>query len=148
MFDCTLGTDSATKVTYSRSARTVKSASGSFAEVTNTSTYISKITIHNKHAFAISDLVIRDVIPMSDDKRVKVILRKPEGLCDAKDGEVVDMKRDGLKVNWEKVVDGKGGEKEGKFEWRWKVDPGAQVKLEAEWEVKAPADTTWVESVA
>jgi len=83
---------------------------------------------------------------MSEDKRIKVILRKPVGLADAKDGQVVDM-QNGLKVSWEKVVDGKGGEKEGRFEWLWKVDAGSQVKMEAEWEVKAPADVKWAESV-
>jgi hypothetical protein len=133
---------------YWRSSRTVKSAAGTFAEVTNTTTYTTKITIHNKHAFAISDLVVREVVPMSDDRRVKVILRKPEGLADAKDGDVVmDLKKDGLRMNWEKTVDGKGGEKEGMFAWTWQVESGAQIKLEAEWEVKAPADINWVESV-
>lgn len=125
----------------------MRSVSGSFAEATNTTIYTSKTTIHNKHAFAISDLIVRDVVPMSGDKRVKVILRKPEGLADARDGVIVDLKQGGLKARWEKLVDGKGGEKEGKFEWTWKVDSGAQIKLEAEWEVKAPADVTWVESV-
>jgi len=33
-------------------------------------------------------------------------------------------------------VDGKGGEKEGKFEWKWEVGSGAKVNLEAEWEIK------------
>jgi hypothetical protein len=81
-----------------------------------------------------------------DSKRAKVVLRKPEGLADAKAGQVVELKKElGLKVMWEKMVDGKGGEKEGKFEWRWKVDSGAKVTLEAEWEVKAPADVQWVE---
>jgi hypothetical protein len=145
-FDCTLGADSAAKVTYTRSSRTVRAAGGAFSEVTNTTTYTTKISVQNKHQFAMSDLLVRDVIPMCDDKRAKVILRKPAGLADAKDGQMVDLKKDGLKVSWEKVVDGKGGEKEGKFEWRWKVDGGAKVTLEAEWEVKAPADIQWVET--
>jgi hypothetical protein len=147
-FHCTLGTDSATKVSYSRSFRTVRSATGSFSEETNTTTYAISISLQNKHAFPILDLIVRDAVPMSDDKRVKVILRKPEGLANAKDGEVVNLNKDGLNVGWAKVVDGKGGEKEGKFEWKWKVDAGAQIKLEAEWEVKAPADVTWVEAVS
>jgi hypothetical protein len=145
-FNCTLGVDSSTKVTYARSARTVRSSAGTFAEVYNTTTYTSKITIHNKHPFPISELTVRDAVPLSDDKRIKVILRKPTGLADAKDGQVVDLKNNGLKVQWEKIVDGKGGEKEGRFEWLWKVEGGAQIKLEAEWEVKAPADIRWNES--
>lgn len=93
------------------------------------------------------------MIPTSDDKRVKVILRRPEGLAGAKDGEVVDLSGSaasnaGLKVGWETLVDGKGGEKEGKFEWKWNVDSGAKVTLEAEWDVKAPADITTTEVVS
>jgi hypothetical protein len=77
---------------------------------------------------------------------VKVILRKPEGLADAKDGEIVDLKNNGMKVSWEKVVDGKGGEKDGKYVWSWVLDAGLKVKLEAEWEIKTPVDTVWVEA--
>lgn len=95
------------------------------------------------------------MIPTAEDKRVKVILRKPEGLADVKDGGVVWMggkdkdaeqkKEGGLSVGWEKLVDGKGGEKEGRFEWKWKVGSGEKVVLETEWEVKAPADVIWSE---
>ena len=75
---------------------------------------------------------MKDVIPTRDqDKHTKVILRKPAALAEAKDGQIVDLKMDGLKVGWEKVAEGgKGGEKEGKFEWRWKVGSGAKVTLE------------------
>ncbi|TFK61460.1 hypothetical protein BDN72DRAFT_965157 [Pluteus cervinus] len=152
-FSCTLGDDTSTKVTYSRTSKTVKSGGGSFVEAVNTTTYTTRITIHNKHQFPIEHLLVRDVIPTSDDKRVKVILRRPEGLAGAKDGELVDVgasgtSNAGLKVGWEKLTDGKGGEKEGKFEWKWNVDSGAKVKLEAEWEVKAPADITTTEVVS
>jgi len=82
---------------------------------------------------------------MCDDKHAKVILRKPEGLADATDEQVVNL-TNGLKVLW-KVVDGKGGKKEGKFEWRCKVDSGEKVTMETEWEVKAPAEIQWVETV-
>ncbi len=146
-FTCTLGSDASSKVTYSRTSKTVKSSGGAFSEVTNTTTYTTTISIHNKHQFHISDLIVRDIIPTCEDKRVKVVLRKPEGLADAKEGEWVDIGKEGLKVGWEKVVDGKGGEKDGKFEWRWKIGSGAKVKLEAEWEVNAPGEIAWVETV-
>lgn len=145
-FDCTLGDDMSTKVSYSRTSRTVRSTGGAFTEAVNTTTYTTRISIHNKHQFPIANLIVRDVIPTSDDKRAKVILRKPEGLADAKDGQLVDLKKDGLKVSWESLAEGKGGEKEGRFEWKWKVDSGAKVALEAEWEVKAPADIAWAET--
>lgn len=66
---------------------------------------------------------------------MRVILRKPEGLADAKDGEEIDLK-DGLKVSWEKS----GGEKTGKFEWKGKVESNAKVSMESRWEVKSPAN--------
>ena len=89
---------------------------------------------------------MRDVIPTCEDKRAKIILRKPFGLADAKDGKLIDLKNDGLLVGWEKLVDGKGGEKEGKFEWKWKVGTGAKVILEAEWEIKVPGEFPWAEA--
>ncbi|KAJ7629708.1 hypothetical protein DFH06DRAFT_1284783 [Mycena polygramma] len=146
-FTCTLGDDVATKVTYARSSKTVTSQGGSFQEVFNTTTYSTKITIHNKHPFALTDLVVRDIIPTCDDKRAKVLLRKPDGLADAKDGEVVKLTPPGLKVMWGKTSDGRSGEKDGRFEWAWSVDGGAKAVLEAEWELKAPTDVAWVESV-
>ncbi|EDR08579.1 uncharacterized protein LACBIDRAFT_296878 [Laccaria bicolor S238N-H82] len=142
-FDCTLGDDASTKVTYSCTSRTAKESGGAFSETTNTTTYTTKISLHNKHAFVIDDLIVKDVIPTCDqDKRTKVILRKPAALAEAKDRQIVDLKTDGLRVGWEKVAEGgKGGEKEGKFEWRWKVGSGAKVTLDAEWEVQGPGDS-------
>jgi hypothetical protein len=147
-FDCTLGADPATRLCYSRSFKTVRNNGGTFAEVSNTTIYTNTTTIHNKHRFPLSEIIIRDVIPISQDKRVKVHLRKPDGLVNAKDGQVVDLNKlkDGLNVRWSSLVDGKGGEKEGRFEFMWKVDAGASVTVQSEWEVKAPADIDWHES--
>jgi hypothetical protein len=145
-FGCTLGDDASAKVTYERTSKTTKSDGGTFSEVTNTTTHTTKISIHNKHQFPIDDLIVRDVIPTCEDKRLKIVLRKPKGLADKKDGEWVDLTEDGLRVGWERVVDGKGGEKEGRIEWRWKVDTAAKVDLHAEWEVKAPGEFSWVET--
>lgn len=146
-FDCTLGADPATRISYSRTIKTVRNNSGTFAEASNTTTYTTSSIIHNKHRFPLSEIIVRDVLPLSEDKRVKIILRKPDGLADAKDGQVVDLKANdqGLKVRWSPLVDGKGGEKEGRFEFMGKVDAGAKVTVECQWEVKAPADLMWHE---
>ncbi|KAJ7503295.1 hypothetical protein B0H11DRAFT_578984 [Mycena galericulata] len=152
-FTCTLGDDVATKVTYSRSSKTDPVQGGAFQEVLNSTTYNTKITIHNKHPFALTDLVVRDVIPTCDDKRPKVLqrpkvlLRKPDGLADAKVGEVVQLAQPGITVRWGKTADGHSGEKDGRFEWVGSVEAGAKAVLEAEWELIAPADVAWVESV-
>jgi hypothetical protein len=80
---------------------------------------------------------------LTADKRIKVILRKPAGLADTKDGEWDLLKDEGFKVGWGKVVGGKG-EQEGKFDWLWKVDGGKRVCSKLEFEVKAPADVHWM----
>ena len=106
-------------MTYSCTSRTVKeSAGGAFSETTNTTTYTTKISTHNKHAFVIDNLIVKDVIATREqDKHTKVILRKPAALAEAKGGQIVDLKTDGLRVGWEKVAEGgKGGEMEGRFE--------------------------------
>ncbi|TFK16659.1 hypothetical protein FA15DRAFT_698701 [Coprinopsis marcescibilis] len=145
-FECTLGDDPSTKVTYSRTLKSIKSNGGNFAETTNTTTYTTKISVHNKHTFDIDDLVVRHVIPMCEDKRGQVILRKPDELAKAKEGQILSLP-DGLKVTWSKSEgsDGKGGEKEGRYEWIWKVASGAKVNLEAEWDVKVPGEYMWAE---
>jgi len=51
-------------------------------------------------------------------------------------------------VCWGKTADGRPGEKDGRFEWALNVEAGAKAVLEAEWELKAPADVAWVESVS
>ncbi|KAG6907376.1 hypothetical protein DXG01_009105 [Tephrocybe rancida] len=130
-FSCTLGDDAATKVTYSRTSRTSKSGAGAFSGAQNTTTYSTSITIHNRHSFALRDLVVWDAVPTVDDKRAKVILRKPAGLADTRDGQEVKVKTgaESVSVGWEKLVEGKGGEKEGKFAWR------ANVKAKA-WRIE------------
>jgi hypothetical protein len=140
-----LGDDPSIKVKYIRTSKVVKSEGGTFVESINTTTYTVKITINNKHQFPIQDLTVQDVIPHTDDKRIKVILLKPEGLGNTKDGQTLSLKEEGLTVRWQDVVDGLGGEKEGKFEWKWKVSAASQITLESQWKVEAPVDMTLVE---
>ncbi|TFK68241.1 hypothetical protein BDN72DRAFT_769601 [Pluteus cervinus] len=141
-FDCTLGHDASTTVLVARKRHTTRPETSTFVEAINITTYTTTITVHNKHAFTINNLIIRDVIPTSEDARAKVILRKPKGLAEAKDGVTISVKDD-LTVAWEKVVDGKGGQKEGKFEWKGKLDSGEKANYISQWEVKAPSDFSW-----
>jgi hypothetical protein len=115
-----------------------------FAEQFKTTTVTTTTKISNQHSFPIS-IVSKDTIPLSNDPRVKVILKKPEGLVNAKE-KTVDLDRDdGMKVKWGKAVNDKGGEREGKFEWIGTISAGKEVVLVTEWEVKCPADVYWVE---
>ncbi|GLB44778.1 putative protein with domain of unknown function (DUF4139) [Lyophyllum shimeji] len=115
-FTCTLGTDPATLVSYTRASRTAKDeARGAFAEPRNTTTYTTTITLRNKHAFGLEEVLVRDVVPTCDDKlpRVRVVLRKPAGLADAKDGESVS-------------VDVSAGDGTGKATVQWEKGDGAR----------------------
>ena len=77
------------------------------------------------------------------------MLRKPEGLARAKDGEEVAVVLEGeardVRVRWTEVEDGKGGEKDGIYEWVCSVPGGETVRLEAKWDVRSPGDLQWGE---
>jgi hypothetical protein len=100
--------------------------------------------VRNRHKFPLSKLIIQDAVPLapseSEGRGVPhVILRGPPGLADAKDGDVLDVK-EGVKVRWGE----KGGVKEGKITWIAELAAGADIELETKYEVKGPAEMTWV----
>ena len=106
--------------------------------------------ILNGHTFDVDGIVVRDVLPHGDgDAKILVTLRKPEGLALAKDGEEVALQMmdesPNVKARWTKVEEGKGGEKDGMFEWVCGVGAGKKVVLEAEWDIKTPGALEWEE---
>jgi len=165
VFICMLGADPTTRIRY---ARTFERAGGSersaFSEQWAATMYRSRMTVTNRHPFALRELVVRDGVPVcEDEKRVSVVLRHPVGLAELEQGKElqVDAKEDGgrdddgdgegegkkkQKVRWCKVVDGKGGRKEGLFEWVVEVGAGEELTIETEWDVKAPISLKWIES--
>jgi hypothetical protein len=167
VFSCTLGADPATRIRYTRTSKRADEHEGggasrersAFAEQWAATTYRSRTTVTNRHPFALRALVLRDGVPVSDDdKRVSVVLRRPEGLAELGQGEELKIAKDGTRagdgdgesgkrtVRWSKVVDGKGGKKEGLFEWVVEIGAGEEVTIETEWDVKAPVSLKWVES--
>jgi len=168
-FSCTLGADPATRIRYARTAKRADDGAArersAFSEQWAATTYRSRTTVTNRHPFALRALVLRDGVPVSEDeKRVSVVLRRPEGLAELEQGEElkVGVEHSGREgkgegegrasagsekrtVRWSKVVDGKGGKKEGLFEWVVEVGAGEEVTIETEWDVKAPVSLKWVE---
>ena len=149
-FDCVLGVDTALKVVYNQKSVTSHEPPRSFAEPMKTTTRFVITTVTNGHDFDIAGLVVRDAIPLGDHgSNIKVMLRKPDGLARAKEGEEVtvalagDVK--GGKVYWTKVEKGRGGEKDGMYEWVCGIGAGKKVQLEAEWDVKSPGNLKWEE---
>ena len=162
VFSCTLGADPATRIRY---ARTSKRAAGrrernAFSEQWAATMYRSRTTVTNRHPFVLREFVVRDSVPVcEDEKRVSVVLRYPAGLAELEQGKELEVgaKEDGeregasegnkkQRVRWCKVVDGKGGRKEGLFEWVVEVGAGEELTIETEWVVKAPVSLKWIES--
>ena len=147
-----LGVDTALRVAYSTDESTVHEPQRSFAERTKTTTCRAATTIANKHRDAITGLVVRDAVPRGDeDAGIRVTLRKPAGLAQTKDGEeVAVLQEEGgeheVKARWATADDGKGGEKNGTFEWVCGIAAGEKVQLEAVWDAKTPEALEWKES--
>ena len=146
-----LGVDAALRVSYVNKSRTEYEPRRNFAEPSKTTTRTVTTTVTNGHDFDIPALVVRDVIPLGDeDANIQVMLRKPEGLARAKDGEEIAVEVEGdakdVKVRWTKPEDGKGGEKDGMYEWVCGVPARKKARLEAEWDVKAPGTLRWEET--
>ncbi|KAH9020327.1 hypothetical protein EDB84DRAFT_1441858 [Lactarius hengduanensis] len=172
-FHCTLGADPATRIRYARTSRRADkppdAAARAFSEQWTSTAFESRTTITNSHPFALRALVLRDAVPVSEDgERVNVVLRRPAALADLEQGEEVEVgaedeeEEEGeegevrperraaprRKVRWCKSVDGKGGRKEGLFEWVVDVGAGEEVTIETEWDVKTPGvSLRWIESV-
>jgi hypothetical protein len=149
-FQCTLGIDTSAKVVHTLVSSSITSAASSFVEQYKTTTYTSTTTITNRHTgdYPIQ-IVERSSLPVasSQDTRIKVFLKEPEGLAEGEEGVDVDLGRpDGFKIKWGSDVDEvKDGKKSGKFVWHGTVDPGNEVVLVSRWEVRAPVDVEWIE---
>ena len=100
--------------------------------------------------------------PTPQDRRVQVVLKNPISLSRAPNGSTVTIfpplsviaegtsgvpnpklyegKAKDIFVKWSKLgADGKGGEKEGKYEWViGGLKAGAEIQLVSEWDVQAP----------
>lgn len=103
--------------------------------------------------------MVKERLPTCDDRRVSIVLRRPKVLAGMKDGAmpaaVGDISKEGKDdkasiteagqtVHWEPLVRGRGGEKEGRFEWLAQVESGASVEFRLEYEVRVPRGAGWV----
>ncbi|KXN80616.1 Protein F37C4.5 [Leucoagaricus sp. SymC.cos] len=145
-FTFTLGDDPSIIISYERISTVTKEGTHTFAEPIDITTYTTTISVHNTHAFPIENLAIRDAIPISiSDKRIKVLLRKPQELVGAQEGAFVevddgdDSSGDKPLVKWEKQEDGL-------YEYRWTVGAEDTAKFETVFDVKAPADLKYTVS--
>ncbi|VDC07398.1 unnamed protein product [Peniophora sp. CBMAI 1063] len=140
-FTCTLGPDMGTRVSYKRTSKLEKEAASRFAEQFSTTAYTALTTVTNTHPFALGKLIVRDGLPISDDgNRVRVILREPSVLAEMEQGEEKNVGEH--RIAWSSS----SGRKEGLYEWHCSLGASKEIALSTSWDVKAPADVSWVES--
>ncbi|KAI0696449.1 hypothetical protein BC835DRAFT_1342447 [Cytidiella melzeri] len=147
-FECTLGADSALRVTYERLPGKEQQLSDTghanlFGERKNVRKQVVRTYITNNHPFSIDSLIVRDALPLAVFDIIKVTLKKPEGLAEAKAEEEIKVS-DNIKVRWSGTTDKSEGI-EGRYEWLVSLDAGKGCTLETEWEVQAPINTSWKE---
>ncbi|CAL1715847.1 unnamed protein product [Somion occarium] len=151
--ECALGVDPSIRVTYERvPTYSIEPPRAFGSPRRSVTTFTTRTKVHNKHSTPIKRVIIRDALPLGDEtNNFKVVLRIPEGLVDASDNEEVNVRESTgggsskRKVRWSKKVDGKGGEKEGKYEWIVDLAEGEEAVLLAEWDVKTPINASWEE---
>lgn len=156
-FSCSLGTDPSLRVTYPPLSKKTHTPTGSLLGAKTISTFHSqRITLKNTRRHPITRLVVRDLIPISSDARIKINVNEPAGLPEiglAGAGREVAVGPNGttgkdIKARWVPVgeEDGEGsGEPndEGILEWICRVEAGASVDLTLNWEVNVPKDLKW-----
>lgn len=166
-FRCTLGIDTAIKVTHCIASTTSVSPETQLVERFKTVTHTSTTTIRNRRNDGEAiDVVERTSLPVVRTKRgglidsecvearIKVLLKEPLGLAESETGDPIELDRpDGFCVQWG-TGDGIMGplsgnivdKDKGKFMWVGKLGPGQEVSLESVWDVRAPVDVSWCES--
>ncbi|KAJ3530602.1 hypothetical protein NM688_g7685 [Phlebia brevispora] len=144
-FECALGSDPSMRIRYKLSRVTSSGSRSMFGAKVRTVVCTAETIVGNKNGFAVSDLVVRDVLPIASEDSIKVELKKPEKLADTQGDKLIEVD-DTTKVRWSKEADGKGGESEGKYEWLVTVGAGKTVTVKAQWEIKVP-EPAWCEEV-
>ena len=138
--------DTPIQVSNSLTETSTTSVPSCFVEQYTTTTYVSTTTLRNGHTDDYPvNIVERSSIPAApaNDPRVKVFLKRSEGLLTAEGGGEVNLgKNDGSKVKWGTDLEGTKDRKgKGKFTWYGTISPGQEVVLASEWDVRTPVDS-------
>ncbi len=140
-FECVLGIDARIKVSSQQWSH--GEAAHDCTDTAQTMVYTSVITLMNGHDVDVARLVVRDAVPLGDEReKTNVTLRKPAWLAQAKGGDDVALALDtdvgpfnSVKVQWMKTKDGSAGKEYGMYEWMCGIRAGTKLALEAEWVV-------------
>jgi len=149
-FVCGLGPDRGIRVRYNHDAKELDQNRSKFAAQEETYSHTVKITITNKRSTPIPSIILRDMLPISDDSRVKIVLKSPMVLMESQEVDEARPVKEGVKVRWRKMPgDGSSGEKHGWLEWicsNIPVDGEVEVLLQCD--ITAPSDVVVIDPVS
>ena len=149
-FSTSLGIDPAIRVTYHNAQKRKKASQGSLlASKSDVSSFVQQISIKNTRATAVSPLLIKDQIPVSEHADYKVNLLEPRLTGPAKERNEVAV-ASGINCRWSfKDTDSEDTrndvEEDGGVEWMCNVAAGKTLELSLAWEVAVPTGHTWVQ---
>ncbi|KZT38855.1 hypothetical protein SISSUDRAFT_1119383 [Sistotremastrum suecicum HHB10207 ss-3] len=128
-FHCTAAQTSSLQVTHTQS-QIVSHMPASTSLLDYTTSYKTSISLRNTSSSFIDHILVRDIVPTSEDDRIRIKITEPSSLTSLP--EVVLREVSGVAlIRWL-------NKKEGKVEWvRW-TEPNEEVKLQLKWDVVAP----------
>lgn len=141
-FKCSLGRDYSIRVTFSTKSKRLPSQGGLFSAVENKILYTVTTVVKNTKESKVRGMIVRDVVPTSENNAVKVVLTKPKRLAEMEEGEELEVEA-GVRVHWCKAVGDIGGMKEGRLQWIVDLNGKEEKTLVLEWEVVTPPSFRW-----
>jgi len=163
-FSCSVGVDPSVRITYppvSKKART--QATGSFLNSSkqDVTLFTQRISLKNTRQSDVK-LLVRDLVPVSEEQKFRIALLEPKGLGEAKTGEEVKLSADALcywaRKDWDtsdkSTIGPNGASKtlhkssqndvpDGQIEWVVALGPGKSRELTLSWEMTAPQGEKW-----
>ncbi|KZS87670.1 hypothetical protein SISNIDRAFT_470815 [Sistotremastrum niveocremeum HHB9708] len=158
-FSFSLGIDPEVKATYHPIRKVTSKTGGIFNSKTITTSYVQAISVKNNRRMTLSNLTIKDNVPVSSDSRIKVNLLQPKGLQDPNDkagsSKVTGAKEvrvsSGVVARWAAIAgdrtavvdDNVEDDVEGTILWACNIPPGVSQDVQLSWEVTAPVGLKW-----
>jgi hypothetical protein len=137
-----LGKDYSVGVTFNQKSKKLETPTSLFAVNQEKILYTITCVVKNKRDYPIKGLLVRDVVPVSDNSTIKVALLKPSGLAETEEGKYIKVE-DGVQIRWCEAVGNRGGMKEGRVQWAVDLEARASKTLTLEWEVHHPPGQRW-----
>lgn len=128
-FDISLGVDPSILVTYAKPT-VRRETSGSFFGKEDTAIFRRSCWVKNTKTTP-ANIIVLDQVPMSNDEKLQMAISEPKGL--AREGDKVAIAVEESKGKGD-VFLGKDGE----VKWVMQLEPGKDVRLVLEYEMKAP----------